>query len=537
MSTDSVDAVVIGSGPNGLVAAIALARRGWRVQVLERAPVAGGAVRSAELFPGYTHDTHSAFYGLLHASPVFRPLGLDRAVPWAHFDVPVGALVGPDRGASMHRDAGRSAAALAKIAPEDGDAWAGWCRWWERIGARFLQTMLAPVGSPRPALRLLRRTRISGAFDLAKTLLEPVETLAARSFASEEARALFVSGASHADIPIDATGSAPSTLILAFLGQFWGMPVPVGGAGRLADAFVRLLDIAGGRVRTGDAVTRIAVERGRAVAVETESGFAVRARHAVVCDTGPGALVRLAGAEAFPGRFLDGLRRHRYGTGMFKVDVALSSPPSWRAEEMNRCGVVHVTGTLDDMARAAHQSMRGMLPARPMLVVGQQTVADATRAPAGGATLWIETHVPPEPRADAATGRDVGGWAEAREPFLERVLALLEEHAPGLRARIVGSAVRAPADLEAENPNLVGGDVGGGSAAIDQQLVLRPVPGWFRYRTPVKGLYLCSASAHPGGGVHGMGGWNCARAVLRDGMRPGAVVRTAGGARRLPRRG
>jgi len=230
----------------------------------------------------------------------------------------------------------------------------------------------------------------------------------------------------------------------------------------------------------------------------------------VLADTGPLALfTRLVGTEALPPRYLAGLRRFRYGTGIFKVDLALDGPVPWKAPGLAGSGVVHLTGDLDDMARAAYEARHGIVPVRPMLIVGQQSVADPSRAPAGGHTLWVETHVPPVPRA-------AGSWEAARAPFLEVVMAMLEAHAPGLGARVVGSAVRTPADLEAENPNLVGGDLGAGSTALDQQLAFRPVPGWFRYATPVRGLYLCSASAHPGGAVHGMVGRNCARRVMGD---------------------
>jgi phytoene dehydrogenase-like protein len=191
------------------------------------------------------------------------------------------------------------------------------------------------------------------------------------------------------------------------------------------------------------------------------------------------------------------------------MDLALSGPVPWAAPELAACGVVHLTGDLDAMATAAHQARRGILPDRPMLIVGQQSVADPSRAPAGGHTLWIETHVPPVPG-------DSQSWAKSGPAFTDVVLRRLEDHAPGLGSRVVGTAVRTPEDLERENPNLVGGDLGAGSSALDQQLVFRPVPGWFRYATPVKGLYLCSASTHPGGGVHGMAGHNCARRVLAD---------------------
>jgi phytoene dehydrogenase-like protein len=203
------------------------------------------------------------------------------------------------------------------------------------------------------------------------------------------------------------------------------------------------------------------------------------------------------------------VRRFRYGTGVFKMDLALDGPAPWGDAGLAPCGVVHLTGDLAAMARAGYEARRGIVPGEPMLIVGQQTVADATRAPAGGHTLWVETHVPPVPV-------ERGSWAGERERFSEVVLRRLENFAPGLSDRIVGRAVRSPDDLERENPNLVGGDLGAGSSALDQQLVFRPVPGWFRYATPVKGLYLCSASAHPGGGVHGMVGRNCARRVLSD---------------------
>jgi phytoene dehydrogenase-like protein len=194
---------------------------------------------------------------------------------------------------------------------------------------------------------------------------------------------------------------------------------------------------------------------------------------------------------------------------VFKVDLALDGPAPWHDDGLAECGVVHLTGDLDAMARAGYEARRGIVPDEPMLIVGQQTVADPTRAPAGGHTLWVETHVPPVPV-------DSGSWAVERDRFTDVVLQRLESFAPGLGDRVVARAVRSPADLERENPNLVGGDLGAGSSALDQQLVFRPVPGWFRYATPVKGLYLCSASAHPGGGVHGMVGRNCARRVLGD---------------------
>jgi phytoene dehydrogenase-like protein len=531
---DTADAVVIGSGPNGLVAAIALARKGWDVVVLERGDAPGGAVRSDELtVPGYVHDTFSAFYGLLHASPVFDKLGLGDALEWAHFDTPVGAAVSPSRAAVIHRDPDATAAGLG---PADAQAWTDLWRWWQRTGERFFDMTLQPVGAVRPALRFARKVGPRNAIATARMLLAPIEDFVADRFASEEARVLLASGITHSDVSLSDTGSAPMALILAMLAQQHGMPVPVGGAGRLTDALVSMLTEHGGIVATSAPATRIAVSRRRAVGVETPDGV-VRARHAVLADTGPKALfIDLVGADHLPARFLDGLKLYRYGSGMFKVDLALRGQAPWTAPALRSAGVVHLMGDTEDMARGAFESSRGLLPRAPLMIVGQQTLADPSRAPAGGHTLWIEMHTPGNPRGDGAGELGGSGWDALRAGFTERVLGRLEHFAPGARDLIVGTSVLTPSDLFERNVNLVNGDVGGGSAALHQQLVFRPVPGWFRYRTPVKGLYLCSASAHPGGGVHGMSGWNAARRALKDSRRPGGIARTAGGARRRPTR-
>ncbi len=293
----------------------------------------GGAVHSGELtVAGYTHDTYSAFYGMLHASPVFHELELDRRVQWAQFPVPVAAAVGPHDVARCLLDDRATADDLARRAPADADAWLELCRWWDRVGRRLFDVMLAPIPSPRPTARFLAATRFADLAAVAKTMVEPMEALARHRFTTPAGQVLLAAGASHTDVGVDQPGSVPAALILAMVAQTQGMPVPVGGAGRLAAALAGAVTDAGGRIRTRAEVTRIVVERGRAVGVETRDGAMAWAGRAVLADTGPGALFsRLVDPTALPPSFLDGLRQFRYGTGVFKVDLALDGPVPWLA--------------------------------------------------------------------------------------------------------------------------------------------------------------------------------------------------------------
>jgi phytoene dehydrogenase-like protein len=501
----AVDAVVVGAGHNGLVAATVLARAGWSVELLERSPVAGGAVGSDRTDRGYLHDWGSAFFGVLHTSPVLGELGLDRRVEWAHTGTPVAAVWDPARPAALLR---RSAEDTAEGLGVDGPAWRELVAWWHRLGRPLFAAMLGPAGSPLPLLRAA--AGLSGpreAVQTARTMLEPVEAWSAQVFAGAPARMLMASHATHADTAVDGAGSTPAALLLAMAAQVHGMPVPVGGAQRLAAAMVAAAQEAGVVVRTGVEVTRVVVRGGRAVGVLTRDGEGIAVRRAVVADVAPGVLARdLVGEQHLPGDWLASLRRHRYGSGYFRLDVDLDRPAPWADERLRDSGVVHVTGDVDELALSQAEVRRSLLPRAPQLIVGQQDRADPSRVPAGAASLWVECHCPARPQ-DAGTG-----WEER---FADRMLDRLAAHAPGLREAVVDTTVTPPSALEARDPNLVGGDVAGGSAAPDQLLVFRPVAGWSSYALPVRGLFMCGAASHPGGGVHGMPGRNAASAVLR----------------------
>lgn len=497
--------MVIGSGPNGLTAATLLARAGWSVEVLERRQVAGGAVGSVTTDRGYVHDWGSAFYGVLHTLPVLKQLGLDRRVSWAHTESPVAAVW--DRSvpaAVMRRTPEATAAGLGR----DAAAWLDTVAWWERLGVPLFRAMMGPIGAPLPLARAAARTTPRELLATARTLLEPVEDWVRLRYADDAARMLFASNATHADIAADSAGSTPAAMLLAMAAQTHGMPVPVGGAQSLAAGFVEAAEEAGVVVRTGVDVTSVAVRGGRAVGVVCADGIAVDVRRAVVADVAPTVLARdLVGETHLPPAWLAQLRRHRYTSGYFRVDIDLSAPAAWADEQLREAMVVHVTGDLDEIAMSQAQVRRGLVPARPQVILGQQDRADPTRVPAGAASLWVECHCPATPKNAKR------GW---EKQFADRLLSRIEEHAPGLRELVVDTTVTSPLDLQRIDPNLVGGDVGGGSAAVDQMLVFRPVAGWSPYALPIGGLYMCGAASHPGGGVHGMCGRNAAGTVLRD---------------------
>ncbi|GAA5116242.1 phytoene desaturase family protein [Pseudonocardia adelaidensis] len=500
------DAVVIGGGHHGLVAAAVLADAGWDVCLLEATDVLGGAVRSAELHPGFTADLFSAFYPLTAGSPVLRALDLGgHGLRWAHAPAVLAHPAHPDGApaAVLHRDRERTAAALG---PGDGEAWLRLCAQWDAIGDAVLRSLFTAFPPVRGPLELLRRTGTADALRLARFLALPVRRMGEELFAREPARLLLAGNGGHADIPPDAPGSGVFGWLLAMLGQQHGFPVPVGGAGELAAALARRAAAAGAELHTGERVERIDVRGGRAVAVHCATGRTVRARRAVIADVAAPALYRdLLPAAAVPSRLRADLERFVWETPTVKVNWALREPIPWRNPGTAGAGTVHLGADARGLVRWAGEIESGTVPATPFLLLGQMTTADASRSPAGTESAWAYTHLP----RGVADDRTADGLAE-------RIDEVVEAFAPGFRDRVVHRMVQRPRDLQAADPNLVDGAVGGGTAQLYQQLVFRPVPGLGRSETVVDGLYLGSASAHPGGGVHGVCGWLAARAALAD---------------------
>jgi phytoene dehydrogenase-like protein len=516
-SVSDPDAVVIGSGPNGLVAANVLADEGWDVLVLEAQPDPGGAVRSGELTePGFIHDRFSAFYPLAAASPVIQSLHLeDFGMRWRRAPVALAHPTPDGECAVISTDLDETAASLDNYAPGDGDAWRELYARWQQVARHFVDALLTPFPPVRAGARLAAALGPREWARFARFLLLPVRDMAEETFAGAGGALVLAGNTLHTDLGPEQTLGGLFGWVLASLGQEHGFPVPEGGAGRLTDALVRRLEARRGRVVCSTNATGIEVRGRRAVAVRTEDGDEIGVRRAVLADVGAptlyGSLVR---PEHLPRRVMDGMRRFTYDHATVKIDWALDAGIPWTAEPARRAGTVHLGESLDHLTEFSAQLATGQIPARPFVLIGQMTTSDPSRSPAGTEVVWGYTHVPHRVKGDA--GGDLSGkWDEREiEAFVARVESEIEMRAPGFTERVVGRHVLTPPMLEAADANLVNGAVNGGTSQLHQQLIFRPTIGLGRAETPIRGLFLASASAHPGGGVHGACGANAARAAL-----------------------
>ncbi len=517
MTATSYDAVVVGAGPNGLVAANHLVDAGWSVLLLEAQPDVGGAVRSAEdVHPGFVHDTFSAFYPLAAASPTIRSFRLEEhGLRWTHAPAVLGHPFPDGEWALLHRDREITARHLDEAHPGDADAWLELCTLWDRIGDQLIGALLTPFPPIRHGLATVARLPSVGGLDFVKLLLTPATDVGTTRFAGRAPRALIAGNAGHADIPLTAPGSGLMGVLLAMLGQTVGFPVPVGGAGRLTQALAARFLASGGEVQCDTEVTRVEVRRGRATAVITSGGERFAARYGVLADVGVSRLYGgLVDVADLPARTMRSMRAFQLDPGTVKVDWALEGGVPWASTPAYAPGTFHVADSVEDMTEALSQVAARAVPARPFMLAGQMSTTDPTRSPAGTESMWAYSHVPQQVVRDAGEGGIRGVWDDSDcERFADRMQERIERLAPGFGSRILSRRVLGPHQLEARDANLVGGAINGGSSQLNQELVFRPVPGLGRAETPIKGLYLASASAHPGGGVHGAPGMNAARAA------------------------
>jgi len=463
-------AIVVGSGPNGLAAAIALAQAGWKVTVFEAQRTIGGGARSAELtLPGFVHDVCSAVHATAAASPFFRTLPLaNYGVEWIEPPAMVAHPFDDGTAAIIERGVDETAAAFGRDRDAYASLFGGLVRAWPQIES----SVLGPLRWPRHPLAM-------AAFGF--RAVRSANGLARSAFVEDRTRALFGGIAAHGMLPLDRSPTAGFGLVLGAMAHIVGWVITRGGAQKLTDALVAHLRTLGGEVVADHRVTSV---------------DELPPATAVLCDLSPRPFLRIAGSR-LPSTYRRRLERYRYGMGVFKVDWALDAPIPWRATGCARASTVHVCGTLAELNRSENDAWAGVAPERPFVLLVQPTLFDSTRAPSGKHTAWAYCHVPAGSRVD----------------MLPRIEAQIERFAPGFRDRILARAVASPADVEARNENYVGGDIGSGACDLGQFFTR---PTWRTYSTPRRGLYLCSASTPPGVGVHGMCGYFAAQKALAD---------------------
>ena len=472
-SSTAWDAVVVGSGPNGLGAAITIARTGRKVIVFEAAETVGGGCRSEELtLPGFIHDICSAVHPMAVASPLFRSLPLAaHGLEWITPPVMLAHPLDDSEAACVHESVDGTAQALGGDAAAYRHLFEPLVASWPAIG----DIILGPLQWPRDPIAMAR---------FGMRALQPAASLARRVFAGERARALFAGVAAHSMLPLHMRPSAGVALALTLAAHVGGWCLPRGGAQRLANALASCLQSLGGEIVTGTPVASLAE---------------LPPARAVFFDLSPRPLLHIAG-DRFPLRFRRALERYRYGMAVYKVDWALDGPVPWRDPLCAAAGTVHLGGTAEEIASGERQVWDGGHPDRPFVLLSQPTMFDPSRAPQGRHVVWSYCHVPRASQVE----------------MLDRIERQIERFAPGFRERVLARAVMHPADVERRNPNYVGGDIGAGAITMGQ-LFTRPT--WRTYSTPLRGVYICSASTPPGVGVHGMCGYHAAQRALREVLR------------------
>jgi phytoene dehydrogenase-like protein len=496
--------VVVGAGSNGLVSAIHLARAGLEVTVLEHSPRPGGASSSVEAtLPGYIHDHCAGFNPMTVASPAMRELELEaEGLRWVWPDAIMAHPFEDGTAIGLRHDLEETVASLDRAHRGAGSQWRELMEECLPLARDLVETILGPLPPVRHPIVIAAALRRDG-LTLARRMAGSVEAFGLDVFEGALRPTAWMAGsAQHSGLPPATAGSGAFGFLLQLLAHSHGWPFPAGGQGQITEALLSIAAREGVTVRCDAHVERILVRRGRVAGVALRGGEEIPARD-VLTTISARPLAAMLPEDALPHRLLRRLRIWRYGTAAFKLDYALSAPVPWSAPEARESAVVHVGGELLELAAAAQASQRGDVPERPALVVGQHTLYDPSRAPEGNHTLYCYAHVP---RRYHCSDDDIAARVEAQ----------FERFAPGFSDVVLARALRNPQRTEEENPSLVGGDLGGGSYELDQQLLFRPAPELCRYRTPLPGLYVAGASVHPGGSVQGMGGRSAARALLAD---------------------
>ncbi|HSE80355.1 MAG TPA: NAD(P)/FAD-dependent oxidoreductase [Gaiellaceae bacterium] len=536
--SEHYDVVFVGSGINSLAGAALLARAGKRVLVLERNDYLGGAIRTEEITePGFLHEVFSSWHPLFVGSAAYAELSEDlaaRGLEYLHTELPTASLFPDGTSAFLTTSHEANVEEFERHSSGDGEAW-------RRVVAEFmpnadlafgvLGTELWSSAGAGLGLRAYRRLGRRGLVGFTGALLASCRDWVSETFASPRVHGLLAPWVLHTGVGPDAASSGFMTRVIAVAVELGGMPVPQGGGVRLVEALAEIVREAGGACETACDVGRILVREGRAAGVAVDGGETIEATEAVVANVTPTQLYgRLLDGTSVPAEAAEAARRFRYGRAGMQIHMALSEPPRWAGDErLGRTAIVHLTPGLDGVSRAVNEAERGLLPAEATIVCGQPTTVDPSRAPEGASILWIQLQeLPARARGDAAGELDVGDgiWTEdLRERYADRIQARLARQIENLDSALLKRVALSPADIEAANVNMVGGDIYSGSCSLDQNLVWRPRPELPGHATPVERLYQIGASTHPGPGLGAGSGTLVAKELLKPALPRRALER------------
>jgi phytoene dehydrogenase-like protein len=522
--TPPVDAIFVGAGINALAGAFLLGRAGWRVLVVDRNDEPGGAIRTLELtLPGFRHDIGAMNLGLFANSPFFQQHQdalAKKGLGFVVADRSAGSVFPGDRFLGITTDPAETLRAIARFSKADAEAWKAWRADFDACAPFLFQIFGSPAPSARPLAYVFGdNTDVPEAVQpvLRGILLESLRANLTARFESQALPAVIAAWGLHPDYAPDIAGGCVYPFLETNIDARQGISIVKGGSGRLIGALVELIRDAGGELRSAAPVEKIVIEKGRAVGIALTGGEVIRASRAVVASVTPRALLDLVDGQ-LPRLEAQQAGHWRHGPGTMMIHLALSDLPDWRAKDARRSFYVHISPSLDDLARAYQEGLAGLLSAEPFCVVAQPTLYDPSRAPAGKHVLWIMVRcVPAVIRGDAAGKIEGRAWTrEITEAFADRVLDLIEGYAPGLREKILAKAIHSPKDLEDLNPNLVGGDINAGSCHLDQFYGQRPFSRYAHHKMPIPGLYMCGASTWPGAGAGTGSGGFVAQQILAD---------------------
>lgn len=514
------DAIIIGAGVNSLACAVHLGAKGWRVGLFEQADTPGGAVKTQGLTaPGFRHDWAAMNLSLFAGSGFFKAYGQDltsRGLEFAPASHCFASVFEDGKWMGVSTGAGETRARIAAFSEADAKAW-------DRLCAEFpgaAEYVFALLGNPmqmhiqgRLAAKALFRKGFAWTADLVRMLLSSPRKWLSETFESEHVRATMAAWGMHLDFAPDMAGGAVFPYLEAMANQNFGMVIGRGGADTVTRALVSKIEASGGEVHCGKRVARVIRDGGKATGVELADGTTIKAGKAVIANVAPGGLMSLLDGQSGDAGFDRKMTGFVHAPGTMMIHLALDGLPDWTAsEELRSFAYVHIAPSLEQMARTYQQAVAGLLPDEPVLVVGQPTTIDPSRAPDGKHVLWVQVRmVPGEIRGDAAGKISGTDWAQVKEIYAERALDIIERHAPGIRQKIIGRAVVSPLDLEADNPNLVGGDQVAGSHHLSQNFLFRPALGHATGKTPVEGLHITGASVWPGAGTGAGAGYMLAQ--------------------------